>query len=46
MTEASQGTGMAHALLAFALITGLVPGAGLAKAIGPQVNGVTQEYGL
>src|SRR5512140_624597 len=34
---------MAHALIAFLLVIRLAPGAGLAKRIRPQMNGVAQE---
>src|SRR5207248_9642859 len=35
---------MAHALLALFLIVGLAPGTGFAEAIGPEVNGVAEEF--
>src|SRR6185503_8135598 len=44
LAEASQRTGMAHALIAFLLVIRLTPGAGFAKAIRPQVNCVAQKF--
>src|SRR6266508_2301668 len=44
LAQAAQRTGVAFAILAFLSVVGLAPGAGFAKAISPQVNGVTQKF--
>ena len=44
LAQTSQGTGVAHALVALFLVISLAPRAGFAKAIGPEVNGVPKEF--
>ncbi len=43
LSQTSQRTRMTHALVAFLLIVGRAPGAGFAKTIGPEMNGMAQE---
>ena len=41
LAEAAQSTGVAHTALALGLVVGLPPDGGFAKAIGPEVDGMT-----
>src|SRR5262245_8366624 len=43
LSQASQRTGVAHAITTLFLIIRLAPGTGLAEAIGPQMNGMAQK---
>ena len=43
LSQAAERTSMAHSSLALFFIIGLSPNAGPAKAVGPQVKGVSQE---
>ncbi len=43
LPQAPEGASVGHSLLAFLVVVGLAPSAGLAETVGPQMDGGAQE---
>ena len=44
LAQAAQGAGVAHAVQPFLPVVGLRPGCGVAGTVGPEMDGVAQEF--
>src|SRR2546423_14456273 len=44
LSQTSQRAGVAHTLSSFLFIIGLSPNTGLAKTVGPKMNGMSQKF--
>ena len=44
LSQAAERAGVAHALFSFLFVIGLRPGTGFAKAVGPKMDSLAQEF--